>query len=121
MSSSVKISKISSACLPRHNTAGTSENPPSEKLPVVKNSFHFLSPWFLMWRGSWFFDVEGRIERGQDRQEERRDRVKETCKGKYFSDTKPKVRLKRVESGFKKSKEIAARLFVHIGTLKLYS
>jgi hypothetical protein len=74
-----------------------------------------------MWRGSWFFDVEGRIERGQDRQEERRDRVKETCKGKYFSDTKPKVRLKRVESGFKKSKEIAARLFVHIGTLKLYS
>ena len=70
MSSSAKISKISSACLPRHNTAGTSEKPPSEKLPTVKNSFHYLSHWFLMWRGSWFFDVEGRRERGQGRQEE---------------------------------------------------
>jgi hypothetical protein len=37
-----KISKISSVCLPRHNTAGTSEKPPSEKLPVV-NTFHFLA------------------------------------------------------------------------------
>jgi len=69
----------------------------------------------LVWRGE---ESAGKIE-----WKRKTDRVKETCKGKYFlqTDTKTKERFKRVESGFKKSKEITARLLVHIGTLKLYS
>ena len=69
----------------------------------------------LVWRGE---ESAGKIE-----WKRKTDRVKETCKGKYFlpTDTKTKVRFKRIESGFKKSKEITARLLVHIGTLKLYS
>jgi hypothetical protein len=68
-----------------------------------------------VWRGE---ESAGKIE-----WKRKTDRVKETCKGKYFlpTDTKTKVRFKRIESGFKKSKEITARLLVHIGTLKLYS